>query len=112
MQRRAADHRLDPSLREACASDIEDVCGYEKVRVYQLAHLEGPALRLRLLSCPACFYAPLVSLQSGTVWDISERRVKVKGARADPAAAPALVDMYSGPQKHVPTFHHVLLEAT
>ena len=32
MQFRAADFRLDSSLREACASDIEDVCGYEKVR--------------------------------------------------------------------------------
>ena len=34
MQFRAADFRLDSSLREACAADIEDVCGYEKVRAH------------------------------------------------------------------------------
>lgn len=32
MEARAADFRLDSSLREKCADDIEDVCGYEKVR--------------------------------------------------------------------------------
>ena len=31
MEARAADFRLDSSLREKCADDIEDVCGYEKV---------------------------------------------------------------------------------
>ena len=32
MEARAADFRLDSSLREKCSEDIEDVCGYEKVR--------------------------------------------------------------------------------
>ena len=31
MQNRAADFRLDSSLRDACASDIEETCGFEKV---------------------------------------------------------------------------------
>ena len=31
MEARAADFRLDSSLSEACASDIEDICGYERV---------------------------------------------------------------------------------
>ena len=30
MEARAADFRLDSTLREVCARDIEDVCGYEK----------------------------------------------------------------------------------
>ena len=34
MEARAADFRLDSSLSEACASDIEDVCGYERVCVW------------------------------------------------------------------------------
>ena len=32
MEARAADFRLDAKLRDLCANDIEDVCGYEKVR--------------------------------------------------------------------------------
>lgn len=31
MEARASDFRLDSSLAEACATDIEDVCGYERV---------------------------------------------------------------------------------
>lgn len=31
MEARAADFRLDSSLREKCADDIEDVCGVAKV---------------------------------------------------------------------------------
>ena len=32
MQNRAADFRLDATLRDACASDIEETCGFEKVQ--------------------------------------------------------------------------------
>lgn len=31
MEARAADYRLDSSLREKCADDIEDLCGFQKV---------------------------------------------------------------------------------
>lgn len=31
MESRAADYRLDSSLREKCADDIEDLCGFQKV---------------------------------------------------------------------------------
>ena len=31
MEARAADFRLDSGLSESCASDIEDICGYERV---------------------------------------------------------------------------------
>lgn len=31
METRAADYRLDSSLREKCADDIEDLCGFQKV---------------------------------------------------------------------------------
>ena len=40
MQDRAADFRLDSSLRDACASDIEETCGYAKVR-QRLRHSLG-----------------------------------------------------------------------
>lgn len=35
MEARAADFRLDSTLRDKCANDIEDVCGYEKVGLVQ-----------------------------------------------------------------------------
>lgn len=36
MEARAADFRLDAGLSEACSSDIEDVCGYERVGPHAL----------------------------------------------------------------------------
>lgn len=48
MEARAADFRLDSELSEACASDIEDICGYERVRV-----LHSPAYQL-CLPCRMC----------------------------------------------------------
>ena len=42
MGRRATDFRLDSSLREQCAEDIEVVCGYEKVRAGEKCCLIRP----------------------------------------------------------------------
>ena len=36
MEARATDYRLDSSLREKCAEDIEDLCGFQKVRLEYL----------------------------------------------------------------------------
>jgi len=53
MEKRAADFRLDSTLREVCADDIEAVCGYERdsldtvegfdARVIQCLQVRAPA---------------------------------------------------------------------
>lgn len=40
-QRRAADFRLDATLRDVCMEDIEEVCGYEKESLDSIAGFDG-----------------------------------------------------------------------
>ena len=56
MEARAADFRLDTGLSEACASDIEDICGYERVSALNaswLAWLPCPATKAGQ-GCSSC----------------------------------------------------------
>lgn len=41
IERRSMDFRLDANLRELCAEDIEEICGYEKESLDSIAGFDG-----------------------------------------------------------------------
>ena len=45
MERRAADFRLDASLREMCKQDIDDICGYEKDSLDSIAGYDARVIQ-------------------------------------------------------------------
>ena len=65
---RAADHRLDYSLREACAADIDAACGYEKA-----SNAPALAARLCLDSSLLCWHSLGISASSVPVGSASIR---------------------------------------
>lgn len=76
MEKRAADFRLDSTLREVCADDIEAVCGYERdsldtvegfdARVIQCLQVRAPARTSRRHPCSSTFFpcSPTLNLVS------------------------------------------------
>ena len=43
MEHRATDFRLDSNLRDLCASDIDEMCGYQRVGTSPWPRCTGPA---------------------------------------------------------------------